>query len=388
MTTGQRDRFRARIAETLGVAPAQVTLFARGRVALYAILRAIDIRPGDEVILPAFTCVAVPNAVLYAGARPVWADIDPQTLCLDPAAAAAAVTSRTRVILAQNTFGLSADLDALAGVAASAGATLVDDCTHGLGGAYRGRPNGATAPLAFFSTQWSKPISTGLGGFAIARDAETADRLRDLEARADEPGQLRVLALQTLVRARELAGRGRIFRAGRAAYRTTSRLGLLPASSGRDELAGSAMPAGFLARLSESQAGLGSDRLATLSAQVAQRRLVAGQYSSWLAAHGRTAAAEPAYAEHAFLRYPLRTRDREGFRSAAELAGVDLGDWFVSPVHPVTEGLDRWGYLAGTAPAAEQACREIVNLPTDPALGPRGVEQVLSLLAAQVDLLA
>ena len=190
--TAERDRFRARIGEMVGVAPAQVTLFARGRVALYAILRAIDIRPGDEVILPAFTCVAVPNAVLYAGARPVWADIDPETLCLDPAAAAALVTPRTRAILAQNTFGLSADMDALGAVAATVGATLIDDCTHGLGGTWHGRPNGATAPLAFFSTQWSKPISTGLGGFAIARDAEAAARLRDLEAQAAEPSWLRV----------------------------------------------------------------------------------------------------------------------------------------------------------------------------------------------------
>ena len=388
MTTDDRDRFRTRVGEALGVAPAQVTLFARGRVALYAILRALDIQPGDEVILPAFTCVAVPNAVMYAGARPVWADIDPHTLCLDPVSAAAAVTSRTRAILAQNTFGLSADLEALAGIADRAGAALVDDCTHGLGGTYRGRPNGATAPLAFFSTQWSKPISTGLGGFAVARDAQAAARLRDLEGQADEPPRMRVHALRTLVRARELAGRGPIFRAGRGAYRMTSRLGLLPASSGRAELSGTTMPTGFLERLSESQARLGSARLATLPSMVEKRRGIARRYSALLADHGRTPAAQPAFAEHAFLRYPLRAPDRQAFQSAAARAGVDLGDWFLSPVHPVTTGLERWGYDAGSAPVAERACQEIVNLPTDPALGRRGVEQVLSLLAEHVDLVA
>lgn len=84
MTTEERDRFRSLVGEALCVPATQVSLFARGRVALFAILQAIGVRPGDEVILPAFTCVAVPNAVLYAGGRPVWADIDPGTLCLDP----------------------------------------------------------------------------------------------------------------------------------------------------------------------------------------------------------------------------------------------------------------------------------------------------------------
>lgn len=292
------------------------------------------------------------------------------------------------MILAQNTFGLSADLDALGAVADRAGAVLVDDCTHGLGGTYRGRPNGATAPFGFFSTQWSKPISTGLGGFAVARDDAAAGRLRALETDAVEPSRLRVLALQGLVRGREWAGRGAVFRMGRAAYRATSRLGLLPASSGREELAGTMMPAGFLARLSEAQARIGSAGLGRLDGDVERRRAAAHRYSDWLTAHGRAAAAEPGEAGHAFLRYPLRVRDRQAFRAAATRAGVDLGDWFVSPVHPVTEDLGRWGYTAGTAPEAERACGEIVNLPTEPSLGQRGVDEVLSLLAAHVDLVA
>jgi dTDP-4-amino-4,6-dideoxygalactose transaminase len=72
---------------------------------------------------------------------------------------------------------------------------------------------------------------------------------------------------------------------------------------------------------------------------------------------------------------------------AAERAGVDLGDWFVSPIHPATDHLERWGYVAGCAPNAERACREIVNLPTVPALGDGSVDRVLSFLAEQVDLI-
>jgi len=382
-----RDRFRSRIGETLGVAPDRVTLFGRGRVALYAILRALDIGPGDEVIVPSFTCVAVPNAILYAGARPIWVDIDPQTYTIDPAGVEAAVSSRTRAILAQNTYGLSADLAALNALADRDGVTIIDDCTHGLGGRYRGQPNGTIAPLSFFSTQWSKPFSTGLGGFAIALDGSAAARLRELEAVAAEPSAIRVAALQALFFGRERAGSGRLLRGGRRLYRAISRMGIVPSSSSRDELEGTSIPRGFLARLSDSQARHGSDQIVRLAADVERRRTIAHRYSDWLSAHGRTPAPEPAEREHSFLRYPLRVNDRQAFRAAAERVGVDLGDWFVTPIHPVIDHLDRWGYLPGTAPNAERACREIVNLPTDPTLGDRHVERVEAFLADRVDLI-
>ena len=89
--------------EVIGVTADRVTLFARGRVALSCILRALDVGPGDEVIVPSFTCVAVPNAIVYPGAVPVYVDIDPDTYTIDPAAAAAASPQDAR-ILAQNTL--------------------------------------------------------------------------------------------------------------------------------------------------------------------------------------------------------------------------------------------------------------------------------------------
>ena len=145
------------------------------------------------------------------------------------------------------------------------------------------------------------------------------------------------------------------------------------------------MPNGFLARLSESQARLGSDRLGRLPIEIERRRRIAHRYSDWLVAEGRTAAAEPSEAEQAFLRYPLRVADRSRFIAAAERAGIDLGDWFVSPVHPATDHLERWGYVAGSAPNAERACREIVNLPTDPTLGDGEVDRINAFLVEHLD---
>jgi perosamine synthetase len=366
------DDLRRAMGALVGVPPEHVTLFWRGRVAMYAILRALGIGPGDEVVVPAFTCVAVPNAVLYTGATPVYVDVDEATYTADPSAVAAAMTPRTRAVLAQNTFGLSADLDALREIAGRNGAVVIDDCTHGLGGAYKGRPNGAASHAAFYSTQWSKPISTGLGGIAVTTDAALARELAAIERAAPEPTVRDRALLAAMLVARERIATPRTLRAGRAAYRAVSRAGVVPGSSSGGELAGTEMPESFVARLSGFQARLATRRLATLDRAVRRRRAVAGAYTAWLGAHGKTTPHEPGWATHSYLRYPIRVRERDAFVAQADRRGVLLGDWFHSPLYPIDENLERWGYRRGTSPVAERVSSEIVNLPVD--LDPGGDE--------------
>jgi perosamine synthetase len=382
------DDLRRAMGALVGVPPDHVTLFWRGRVAMYAILRALGIGPGDEVVVPAFTCVAVPNAVLYTGATPVYVDVDEATYTIDPAGVAAAMTPRTRAVLAQNTFGLSADLDALREIAGRHGAAVIDDCTHGLGGAYKGRPNGAASHAAFYSTQWSKPISTGLGGIAVTTDAALARELGAIERAAPEPTLRDRALLATMLVARERIATPRTIRAGRAAYRAVSRAGLVPGSSSGGELAGTEMPDSFVARLSGFQARLATRRLATLDAAVRRRRAVAASYTAWLSAHGKTTPHEPGWAEHSYLRYPIRVRERDAFVAEADRRGVLLGDWFHSPLYPIDENLERWGYRRGASPVAERVSAEIVNLPVDLAPGGDEAGAVHELLAACADRIA
>jgi dTDP-4-amino-4,6-dideoxygalactose transaminase len=359
------DDLRRRIGDLTGVPADHVTLFWKGRVALYAILRALRIGPGDEVIVPAFTCVAVPNAILYAGATPVYVDIDERTYTPDPMVVEAAVGPRTRAILAQNTFGLSSDLKALSVVAADAGAVVIDDCAHGLGGAYQGQPSGAAADAAFYSTQWTKPLSTGLGGIAVTRHEDLAGQLRAIESAAREPARHETTILRALLLARDRVARSRTLSAGRTVYRASGRLGIVPGSSSREELSGRSMPNGFLTRMSGMQAGLAARRIEALPDIVVRRRAVAARYSALLRAHGRTAAHEPSYAVHSFLRYPIRVHEPHLFADLASRRGIDIGDWFRSPVHPATGDLSAWGYRWGTNPVAERVASEIANLPTD-----------------------
>ena len=329
--------------------------------------------------------IASASAAGSSGATPVYVDIDETTYTADPAAVAAAMTSRTRAVLAQNTFGLSADLDALREIAQRHGAVVVDDCTHGLGGTYKGRPNGAAAHAAFYSTQWSKPISTGLGGIAVTTDSALARELAAIERAAPEPSVRDRALLAAMLLARERIATPRTIRAGRAAYRAVSRAGIVPGSSSGDELGGTEMPESFVVRLSSFQARLATRRLRTLDALVRRRRAVAERYSQWLAARGKTA---PRADGHGFLRYPIRVWERDAFVEEADRRGVLLGDWFDSPLYPVHEGLGRWGYGDGSCPVAERVSAEIVNLPTEVDPGGREARAVHELLEACVDRIA
>lgn len=146
--------------------------------ALHLALLALDVGPGDEVIVPSLTFIATANAVVHCGARPVFADVDPRTYNLDPAAAEAAITPRTKAIMPVHQIGLPADIDAFRMIANRHGLTIVEDAACALGSRYRGRPVGGHSPLVCCSFHPRKVISTGEGGMVLTSDARLAQRMR------------------------------------------------------------------------------------------------------------------------------------------------------------------------------------------------------------------
>ncbi|HEV7214051.1 MAG TPA: DegT/DnrJ/EryC1/StrS family aminotransferase [Chloroflexota bacterium] len=143
-----------------------------GSSALEVALRALDLEPGDEVIMPAYTFVATAAAALLAGALPVFADIDPDSFELDPAAVEAAVTQRTRAVIPVHIAGCPPDMDAILDLAKRHGLRVVEDAAQAHGAAWRGRRVGALGDLGTFSFQASKNLNAGEGG-AIVTDDQT-----------------------------------------------------------------------------------------------------------------------------------------------------------------------------------------------------------------------
>ena len=144
--------------------------------ALHLILAGMGIGPGDEVIVPAFTWVATANVVLYCGATPILADVDPETYNLDPADVARRVTERTRAVIAVHLFGLCADIEAIRAVLPP-GVRIVEDAACAAGAAFRGAPAGGLGDAAAFSFHPRKSVTTGEGGMVTTNDPELAEMM-------------------------------------------------------------------------------------------------------------------------------------------------------------------------------------------------------------------
>ena len=375
-----REKYRRALAEQLDVKSGQIALFWKGRTGLYAILRALGIRSGDEVILPAFTCVVVPNAILYLGARPVYVDVDLKTYNLATGLLEKAISPRTKCILAQNTFGLSADLEPILKIAQNKQIPVVEDCAHGFGGAYRGQKNGTWAHAAFFSTQWNKPFSTGWGGFTAVKEEGLARKVRQLEKEWSQPTfrQEQMLRLQLWAR-KNLLTSATYWPALRL-YRRLSGLGLIPGSSEGSELLTTQMPGRYRIAGGSVQAKEGLRQIQRFPQIQDRRNELAQLYDRKMEALGMPALPVPPHITHSYLKYPLLVKDRAAFFALAERHRIRLGDWMRSPIHPVEKDWEKWGYETGACPNGEYLSRHVVNLLTDLDMGKKEVERTLAFL--------
>jgi len=160
-----------------------------GTAALEVTMAALGIGPGDEVIVPDFTFVATASAVLAAGALPVTVDVSAETHCIDPEAAEAAITSRTKAVVAVHMGGHAADLDALGTIARKRGIRLVEDCAHAHGSEWRGRRVGAIGIAGTFSFQSSKLMTAGEGGIIVTSDDAVERTARSIHDCGRMPGE-------------------------------------------------------------------------------------------------------------------------------------------------------------------------------------------------------
>jgi perosamine synthetase len=176
LAMGQRTtEFEAAWASYCGVRHA--VFMTNGTVALEALLRALDIGPGDEVVTVSFTFNATVSAILQAGAQPVFVDIRADDFGMDPALVEAAITPRTKAIMPVHLYGLMADMAPLEAIAHRHGLAIIEDAAQAHGASYAGRRAGQFGP-AMFSLYATKNLMTGEGGFATTDDDEVADRLR------------------------------------------------------------------------------------------------------------------------------------------------------------------------------------------------------------------
>ncbi len=179
------QRFEREFADLCGTTSALAV--CNGTVALHLALLGLDVRPGDEVLVPSLTYVATANAVRYVGAEPVFVDVDPATWCLDPERLEAAITRRTRGVIAVHLLGHPADMDRINQIADVHGLWVVEDAAEAVGGKYKGRPVGSLSHAATFSFFGNKIITSGEGGAITLSDDRLVTRLRALRGQGMDP---------------------------------------------------------------------------------------------------------------------------------------------------------------------------------------------------------
>jgi perosamine synthetase len=165
----------------------QTVAVCNGTVALHLALLALDVRPGDEVLVPSLTYIATANAVRYVGAEPVFVDVDPETWCIDPKLLEASITRRTKGIIAVDLYGHPADMDAINRIAAVHGLWVVEDAAEAHTALYKGRPTGGLAKIGSFSFFGNKIFTCGEGGALTLNDPGLALRIRTLRGQGMDP---------------------------------------------------------------------------------------------------------------------------------------------------------------------------------------------------------
>jgi dTDP-4-amino-4,6-dideoxygalactose transaminase len=321
------EAFEREFAAASGVAHAVGV--GTGTDAITLIFRALDIGPGDEVITPPLSAAYSALAVMMAGARPVFADIDPERLTLDPQAAEAAITPRTRAILPVHLYGQPADMQPLEALAARHNLALVEDAAQSQLATADGRPVGSIGVAAATSFYPTKNLGAlGDGGAVLTRDAQLAARVKRLR------------------------------------------------NGGQTSRYHHAEP-GVNTRLDEMQAAILRARLRFLPAWTAKRRAIAARYRAALATAGVRIPRE-FDAGHVYHLFPVLTDARDAFQSHMSSRGVETLIHYPVPI-------PRQPALASTSPAmcaiADRVCSQVVSLPMYPGLSDAAVAAVIDGVA-------
>jgi dTDP-4-amino-4,6-dideoxygalactose transaminase len=341
-----------------------IYFFFKGRVALYAVLKAMGVKEGEEVLLPGFTCYAVPFAIIYLGARPVYVDIDPKTYNIDTEKIEEKITEKTRVIIAQHTFGIPAEMNNIVRVAKKHNLFLIEDSAHAIGSRYKGNEVGTIGDAAFFSSHWSKPVTTGLGGWTLVNNQDIKEKMERIYPQFLSPSFIDALRLRLQYLAYSSLGEHLVNSYAKDIYMVLSKFGLAVGSTSDEEFEGK-LPKGYEKKMSSWQINLLQEKLRKINKCVEHRKWITSTYEALLNEKGiKTLKLQDGH-EPVFLRYPLLVNDKDKVLEEAHKKRMEIGDWYIAPVNL---NLERWklvGYEKGTCPIAEGICQHVINLPTN-----------------------
>lgn len=354
-----------------------VSFASSGRQALYDLLRSLDIKKGDEVIIQAFTCIAVPEPIIWAGATPVYADLQEGTYSIDPEDVKKKITAKTKAIIVQHTFGIPGPIEDIVAIAKERGIFVIEDCAHALGASLLGRPLGTFGDAAMMSFGRDKVISSVFGGAIVTRNKALSDRIVVMQKSRPLPPRLWV-ARQLFHPVFFWYALPWYFRSGigKAALVFAQKIGLLSKAVALEEKKCQS-PDHVAYAYSPALALLLIKQLNKLDRFTARRREIVQRYEQELIP---TPGVGKGNIMASYLRFPMDVKHRDALLLDAREHQMLLGDWYDAPLVPKSADFSAFGYVAGSCPRAEESAKRIINLPTYPSLTDTQVTKIINFM--------
>ena len=353
--------------------------YYRGRVALCAILNSLGIGSGDDVIIQAFTCLAVPEAILAAGALPIYVDIETTGFNMDADDLERKLTPQTRAVVVQHTYGIPADMERICNITERHGIPLIEDCCHTLLSKYKGKTVGSFGVGSFYSFEWGKPVVAGIGGSILINDPVLLEKVQAAYAGYQLPDLFSQARIDLQYCAFSLLYRPALYWPLRTLFHKLGSMGLAEGNYnpvGQGEIADD-----FSRRMSPGVKKRLILKIENLESQTQHIRLVSKQYREQIYAAAISHPALQREDDTIFARYPLLSINKQDLLHKARKANVELAEWYATPVHPMMgKDLEKVQYKAGSCPNAEQRCRVVVSLPTHQMVTQRDIDKTLNFM--------
>lgn len=338
-----------------------VITYDSGRTALYQALKALQVGEGDEVLVQAFTCVVVINAIRKTGATPVYVDIESDTLNMDPHVAKRKISRATKVIIIQHTFGLPANIDELLAIAKKHNLRTIEDCAHSLGARHNGQLTGTFADIGMLSFGGEKNISCVRGGALVTNNTQLFATLQNMHGTLSNMRALTIFQHLFHVVLFPIGKQyyGEFF--GKALLKVANIFHLTSSIITKSEKEGIVSNIPF-SKLPNALAYLLVHQISLIDEYNEHRNSIAKIYSSAIHSASTIQKHEEG---RVYLRYPLFVENPDELRARAKKKHILLGNWYNVVIGPDDVDMQPTEYTKGSCPVAERRSAEIVNLPTN-----------------------
>jgi len=354
--------------------------FSSGRACLYAILSSLDLTAQNEVLMQAYTCVAVADPIIWIGAKPIYIDCEEGSFNMSPADLERKITPQSKVLIIQHTFGAPAKIDELAAIAKKHNLFVIEDCAHSLGSTYKNKLTGTFGDASFFSLGRDKVISSVFGGMVVTNNSELAQKIRNLQNKLTRPKNTWVIQQLLHPLITELAhttynwlNLGKIIMKICKTFRLTS-LEVEPI----EKLGGKPKFTDY--RMPNALAELALLQLNKLEKYNRHRQTIAAIYQQKLINLPITLPITNPETKSIFLRFTILTQEPQKITALAKKENIILGNWYQTPIAPSNVNYQKIYYNTGSCPNAEAHARKTLNLPTDIHTTPEDATRITKLI--------